>query len=119
VLAAVLAGALLNQLWDRATTTLLLVADFKESGLADPNFDLRYLAGNARGTELLLSVMPAYEQFSGRRLNVDRAMAWHVLTVLGDALWRTEAGVALPDPGGSVNTWVDDVARRLDTLALA
>jgi hypothetical protein len=26
-------------------------------------------------------------------------MAWHILTVLGDALWRTEAGVELPGGG--------------------
>jgi aminoglycoside phosphotransferase (APT) family kinase protein len=107
-----------NQVWDRTTTTLLAVVDFEESGRADPHFDLRYLAGNARGAEFLLSVLSAYERFSGRRLAVDRAMVWHVLTVLGDALWRTEAGVAFPDPGGSADTWVDDVARRLDALDL-
>ena len=30
-------------------------------------------------------------------------MAWHVLTSLGDAMWRTEAGVALPG-GGTATT---------------
>ena len=44
-------------------------------------------------------------------------MAWHVLTVLGDALWRTEARVALPG-GGDASTYVDDLSSRLDALGL-
>jgi hypothetical protein len=44
-------------------------------------------------------------------------MAWNVLTTLGDALWRTEAGVALPGDG-TATTWVDDLASRMDALAL-
>ena len=58
----------------------------------------------------MLRVMHAYERFARRALDLDRVMAWHVLTVLGDALWRTEAGVELPGPGGSAETWVDDLA---------
>ena len=50
-------------------------------------------------------------------LAIERVMAWHGLTVLGDALWRTEAGVALPG-GGGATSWVDDLARRLDMLQL-
>ena len=106
-----------NQVWDQASSTLLAVVDFEESGIADPHFDLRYLPGNAQTLELVLAVMSAYEQLSGRRLAIERVMAWHALTVLGDALWRTEAGVALPG-GGNTATWVDDLAVRLDTLDL-
>jgi aminoglycoside phosphotransferase len=108
-----------NQVWDEACATLLAVVDFEESGIADAHFDLRYLPGNAQSVDLVLAVMAAYEQLSGTRLAIDRVMAWHVLTVLGDALWRTEAGVALPGGGGSAATWVDDLGTRLDTLNLA
>ncbi len=45
--------------------------------------------------------MTAYERLSGRSLAVERVMAWHVLTVLGDALWR-----------------VDDLAIRVEALDL-
>lgn len=65
--------------------------------------------------ELGMAVMAAYEQLSGRRLSIERVMAWHVLTVLGDALWRTEARVALPG-GGTATTYVDRLSRDLATL---
>jgi hypothetical protein len=39
-------------------------------------------------------------------------MAWHTLTHLGDALWRTEHDVDLPG-GGTPASWVDDLADRL------
>jgi hypothetical protein len=61
--------------------------------------------------------MSAYERRSGRRLAVERVIAWHVLTALGDALWRTEAGLALPG-GGSPATYVDELASRFAALAL-
>jgi hypothetical protein len=63
-------------------------------------------------------VMEAYERCTGRRLAVERVMAWHVLTHLGDALWRTEAGIALPG-GGTPATYVDDLAARFASLALS
>lgn len=44
-------------------------------------------------------------------------MAWNVLTVLGDALWRTEAGVALPG-GGDSSSWVDDLRDRLGIIGV-
>ena len=40
-------------------------------------------------------------------------MAWHIRTVLGDALWRTEAGVPLPGKGGTAGTWVDELDDRM------
>ena len=101
-----------NQLWDRSGMALRAVVDFEESGVADPHFDLRYIPGNARGPLLLQSVMHAYESITGRGLDIRRALAWNVLTHLGDALWRTEANVPLPD-GGTPTSWVDDLETRL------
>ncbi len=69
-----------NQVWDQASFTLLAVVDFEESGIADPHFDLRYLPGSARTTKLALEVLSAYERLCGRRLAIERMMAWHVLT---------------------------------------
>jgi aminoglycoside phosphotransferase (APT) family kinase protein len=106
-----------NQVWDRASATLRAVVDFEESGIADPHFDLRYLPGNSHGTELVLAVMAAHERLGGRRLSVERVMAWHVLTTLGDAMWRTEARVALPG-GGTAATYVDRLERDLAALEL-
>ena len=106
-----------NQVWDRASATLLAVVDFEESGIADRHFDLRYLPGNSHGPQLVLAVTAAYEQLSGRRLSIERVMAWHVLTALGDALWRTEAGVALPG-GGTAITYVDRLESELAALGL-
>jgi aminoglycoside phosphotransferase (APT) family kinase protein len=107
-----------NQVWDRVTSVLRAVVDFEESGLADPHFDLRYLPGNARGPELLHSVMNVYASLTGRRLSVGRVLAWSVLTHLGDAMWRTEAGVPLPG-GGTAASWVDDLELRLAAFDLA
>jgi aminoglycoside phosphotransferase (APT) family kinase protein len=101
-----------NQLWDRQSLRLAAVVDFEEAGVAEPEFDFRYLPGNSRTPELLLSAVAAYEQLAGRRLDLRRVLAWNVRTHLGDALWRTEAQVPLPG-GGDASTWVDDLATRL------
>ena len=106
-----------NQVWDPATASLLAVVDFEASGVADRHFDLRYLPSNARGPELVLAVVDAYDGLSGQRLELERIMAWHVLTALGDALWRTEAGVALPG-GGTATTYVDALKALLAKLDL-
>jgi hypothetical protein len=42
-------------------------------------------------------------------------MAWHIRTALGDALWRSEARVGLPD-GGTPASWVGDLASRMTDL---
>ncbi len=57
-----------NQAWDQASASLLVIVDFEESGVADRHFDLRYLPSNARGPELVLAVMAAYERISGQPL---------------------------------------------------
>jgi aminoglycoside phosphotransferase (APT) family kinase protein len=106
-----------NQLWDLATGALVAVLDLEECGARDPHFDLRYLPGSWSSNELLLAVVAAYRQRSGTALSLERIMAWHVLTALGDALWRTEAGVELPG-GGDARTSVDDVRDRFDDLRM-
>lgn len=42
-------------------------------------------------------------------------MAWHRRTALGDALWRSEAGIHLPDHRTPVE-WVEDLQRRLTAM---
>ena len=106
-----------NQLWDLATGALVAVLDLEECGARDPHFDLRYLPGIWSSNELLLAVVEGYRQRSGTALSLERIMAWHVLTALGDALWRTEAGVELPG-GGDARTSVDDVRDRLEDLGM-
>jgi aminoglycoside phosphotransferase (APT) family kinase protein len=106
-----------NQVWDAATPTLLAVVDFEECGTGDPHYDLRYLPGYAPHLDLTRAVIEAYEQHSGRRLAIERVLAWHVLTALGDALWRTEAGIALPG-GGTAITYVDELSSRFASLGL-
>ncbi len=106
-----------NQVWDQAERRLVGVVDFEESGVCDPHFDLRYLPGNARSLDVVFSTIGAYEQRSGRHVAIERVMAWNVLTVLGDALWRTEAGVSLPG-GGDAASWVDDLSDRLSLVGV-
>jgi len=64
---------------------------------------------------LLRATVAKYETLSGRTLSVTRVMAWHIRTMLGDALWRSRAGVTLPD-GGTPEAWVDELGHRLDAL---
>ena len=57
---------------------LLAVVDFEETGVAEPEFDLRYLPGNSRTTALTIAVVDGYERHCGTRLDIERVMAWHV-----------------------------------------
>jgi aminoglycoside phosphotransferase (APT) family kinase protein len=99
-----------NHLWDRESLRLRLVIDWETAGAGEPEFDLRCLPGDC-GIELFTATVAQYERMSGTTLNVDRIMAWHLRTVLGDALWRAEAGVALPDHRTPAQ-WVDDLEAR-------
>ena len=101
-----------NQLWDLRTPALRAVVDFDISGPRDPEFDFRYLPSQAPGSNLFAAVCRSYQEHSGRDLDLDRVMAWHIRTVLGDALWRSEARVALPG-GGDPSSWVDELAQRM------
>lgn len=76
-----------NQVW--AGDRLRLVVDFETVAVAEPEYDLRGLPA-----ELLPATIDHYERLGGGRLSVARAMAWQVRTVLGDALWRGDAGRA-------------------------
>ena len=67
------------------------------------------------GLELLSAVTRHYERIAGRGLSVERIMAWHLHQALGDVLWRSEAGIPLPDdraPG----EWVAAMAARFRSL---
>jgi hypothetical protein len=103
-----------NHLWDRASLRLRLVVDWETAGVGEPEFDLRCLPGDC-GIELFAATVAAYERMSGTTVDVDRVMAWHLRTVLGDALWRAEAGVALPDRRTPAQ-WVDDLGARFAAL---
>jgi aminoglycoside phosphotransferase (APT) family kinase protein len=106
-----------NQVWD--DDTLRLVVDLETAGAAEPEYDLRTFPGPAMGpgVELLTAVMRHYQQISGRQLSTDRVMAWHLRTALGDALWRSEAGVPLADHRTPAE-WVDDLAARFSMLGI-
>jgi aminoglycoside phosphotransferase (APT) family kinase protein len=104
-----------NQVWEGAR--LRAVLDFENAGLGEPEYELRALPGpgTGPGLELVTAVMRHYEALAGRRLSVARVMAWHVRQALGDALWRSEAGLPLPDQR-SPGEWVGDVAARFGCL---
>lgn len=103
-----------NHLWDRETLRLRLVVDLETVGVGEPEFDLRCLPADC-GIELFTATVAHYERLTGTPLDVDRIMAWHLRTVLGDALWRAEAGVPLPDKR-TPTQWVDDLSARFAAL---
>jgi aminoglycoside phosphotransferase (APT) family kinase protein len=107
-----------NQLWDRETQTLRAVLDYGESGAADAAYDFRYLPAQGSTTDLLLATATRYGEYTAKPLDLSRVMAWHMRTVLGDALWRSRAGVPLPDDASPAQ-WVDDLRCRLDELHMA
>jgi aminoglycoside phosphotransferase (APT) family kinase protein len=106
-----------NQVWDG--DELRLVVDFETIGAAEPEYDLRTFPGPGTGpaVELLTATMRHYERLSGRRLSVERVMAWHVRTALGDVLWRSEAGLPLADHRTPPD-WIEDLAARFSTLGI-
>jgi aminoglycoside phosphotransferase (APT) family kinase protein len=106
-----------NQVWDH--DELRLVVDFETAGAAEPEYDLRTFPGPGMGpgVELLTAVMRHYQQSTGRQLSADRVMAWHLRNALGDALWRSEAGIPLPDHR-TPPQWVEDLAARFSALGI-
>jgi aminoglycoside phosphotransferase (APT) family kinase protein len=106
-----------NQVWDHGE--LQLVVDLETAGAAEPEYDLRLFPGPdmGPGVELLTAVMRHYQQITGRHLSTDRVMAWHLRTALGDALWRSEAGIPLADHR-TPPEWVDDLAARFTMLGI-
>jgi hypothetical protein len=91
-----------------------VVLDFEDTGLGEPEYELRGFPGPdiGPGVQLLTATMRHYERLTGRALSVERIMAWHVRHALGDVLWRSEAGIPLADHR-SPSAWVDDIAARL------
>jgi aminoglycoside phosphotransferase (APT) family kinase protein len=105
-----------NQVWDGGE--LKAVLDFENAGAGEPEYDLRAFPGpgTGPGLELLTAIIGHYQRITGRELSVERVMAWHVRQALGDALWRSEAGIPLPDhrtPG----EWVADLGDRFRSLS--
>src|SRR5262249_40939956 len=86
-----------NQVWDH--DTLRLGVDLEPVGAAEREYALRSFPGPAMGpgVELLTAVIRHYQQLTGRQLSAHRVMAWHLRAALGDALWRSEAGLSLAD----------------------
>jgi aminoglycoside phosphotransferase (APT) family kinase protein len=110
-----------NQLWDAQELRLVLVADFETSGIAEPEYDFRAMPSFGPGIDLLTSTIDEYRALTGRRLSLERIMALHLRTSLGDALWRTEAGLPLllPRPGGGTpDDYVDELAARFALLGI-
>ncbi len=101
-----------NEVWDMAVPALRAVVDFDMSGPTDAEFDFRYLPSQSFASGLFASTVIHYQRDSGRILDLERVMAWHIRTVLGDALWRSEAGVALPG-GGNASSWVEELSHRM------
>ncbi|TCC55382.1 aminoglycoside phosphotransferase family protein [Kribbella pittospori] len=104
-----------NQVWDG--DHLRAVVDFETAGLAEAEYDLRAFPGTGPGVELLTATLHHYNQLTGHELSAEHVMAWHLRTALGDALWRSEAGVALPDHR-TPHAWVDDLAQRFTALGI-
>ncbi|HEX4225449.1 MAG TPA: aminoglycoside phosphotransferase family protein [Pseudonocardiaceae bacterium] len=101
-----------NQVWQR--DELRVVLDFETAGAAEPEFDLRAFPGTGPGVELLQATLRHY---TGRALSIDRIMAWHLRNALGDALWRSRAGIPLPDQR-KPSEWVEDLDARLSALGV-
>jgi aminoglycoside phosphotransferase (APT) family kinase protein len=96
---------------------LLLVADYENVAIGDPHYDFRYLVSVGHDLDWFDDCRRVYQRQTGRQLSVERILAWHILTALGDALWRTELGVPLPGdltPEG----YADDITRRLRELSV-
>jgi aminoglycoside phosphotransferase (APT) family kinase protein len=100
-----------NQVWDQGAWTLRLVADFEVAGPADREYDFRYLPPLERTFGLVTATHDQYVAHGGGPLDLQRVMAWHIRTALGDALWRSEAGVPLPGDSTPAS-YIDDIGRK-------
>lgn len=98
-----------NLVWDGEH--LAAVCDFESLAVGDPSFEVRYLPDNAPTQAYVRAVLEGLRR-AGHDDEVERALAWHVLTRLGDARWRTLAGVELPG-GGTPAQWVDELFAAL------
>jgi aminoglycoside phosphotransferase (APT) family kinase protein len=103
-----------NLVWEERSLTLRAVFDFETAAEADPAFDFRYLPGHF---DVFVATARRYEAEAGEPVDLDRVMAWHVRTALGDALWRTEAAVPLPG-GGDADVYVDRISEAFTKLGI-
>jgi aminoglycoside phosphotransferase (APT) family kinase protein len=104
-----------NLVLDPRSLGLRLVADFESTGPGDPTFDFRCLPEVGGTVEFLVDVVDFYATATGRSPDLPRVLGWHIRTMLGDALWRSEAKVALPG-GGTPGACVEDLTARLGAL---
>jgi Ser/Thr protein kinase RdoA (MazF antagonist) len=95
---------------------LVCLLDFGDVCEGDHHYDFRYLPAMVGTIELFTAVAEAYERSTGRQVAPAPVLAWHLRTMLGDALWRSEANVPLPD-GGTVHGWVRSAEERIDRIA--
>ena len=95
---------------------LRCVLDYDAVSAGDHHFDFRYLPAIEPTIAFLCRTAKSYERRTGRTVEPAPVLAWHIRTVLGDALWRSQAGVPLPG-GGTVDEWVAEMRERIDALA--
>src|SRR5205085_9728380 len=107
-----------NHGWSGGPRMLRLLAHFEVAGPGDPEYDFRYFPSQEPTVGLLTSIRQRYMSLTGRTIDADRVMAWHIRTALGDALWRSEAGGPLPG-GGTPSTYVDDIELKVRALTSA
>lgn len=107
-----------NQLWHPDRLQLRAVVDFETCSVADLEYDFRCLpAEGGPDLALLTATASHYRRLSGTDVALDRVMAWHIRASLGDALWRSEAGVHLPG-GGTPSEWMDAINARMDAFGM-
>jgi aminoglycoside phosphotransferase (APT) family kinase protein len=75
---------------------LRCVLDYGDVSAGDHHFDFRYLPAIERTIGFFCHAAEEYERRTGRAVEPGPVLAWHIRTVLGDALWRSEARVSLP-----------------------
>jgi len=94
---------------------LAAVLDYDAVSAGDHHYDFRYLPAIGSNIRFFRLVAEEYERATGRWVMPAPVLAWHIRTALGDALWRTEAGVALPDEG-TVGEWIISLRQRIAQL---
>lgn len=95
---------------------LQCVLDYDAVSVGDHHFDFRYLPAIEPTIAFFRQAAEGYERRTGRTVEPAPVLAWHIRTVLGDALWRSQAGVPLPG-GGTVGEWVEELRERIAALA--
>jgi aminoglycoside phosphotransferase (APT) family kinase protein len=96
---------------------LRCVLDYDAVAAGDHHFDFRYLPDIEGTIGFFTRTAEEYERRTGRAVEPAPVLAWHIRTVLGDALWRSEAGVPLPGGGGTVDQWIVALQGRIARLA--